>query len=433
MTKGAYILFLYSGGRMKALSLIIFFSLPVLAHVDQRSEVTFQRGPYVQKFYKNFYKQWTHQAAIHAAHGGAHDLAHTTSPSERKKVDKKFRDRMVKLTLSESCNNGPKSETYGPLTSQFAFDLFRTIDWTHIHHEQTYDIMSDKDIPANEKQKWNERSVKYYLENFDIPRSVAPLEVTMRRAGVMMKPYFTHFRNYFPETNAFFWVAHWWHPAIYEAQYIGMSDGSMKEKAKKADGLIKEFFKDPPKRMILSRELMPRYTRMNPMSANIFDNLHMLHGIAYDILTYDKWTEEEKRKELYRVINAMKYKKGDEKYLRMFTIKHPDTDPTVKEPWMVSQDGAMNEIMKEMMEEMMPMMMPGISEVKKKEIMEQFRLKMGPRMEPGEHEGSLHDALMKVYPEMVMTPDMKKGMKAGKVSKKMVEMMLSKWEKKHGL
>lgn len=411
----------------------LFLSTSVFAKISQRSEVSFQRGPYVQKFYQNFYKAWTHQAAIHAAHGGAHDLAHVTDPSDRLKMDKIFRDEMVKLTLSETCNNGPKSETYGPLTSQFAFELFRTIDWTHIHHEQTYDIMSDQKITPENKQKWNERSVKYYLKNFNIPRSIAPLEVTMRRAGVMMKPYFTHFRNYFPETNLFFWVAHWWHPAIYEAQFIGMADNSQKLKVSQADNLLNDFFKDPPKRMILSRELMPRYTQMNPMSANIFDNLHMLHGIAYDILTYPKWSLEEKRKEIYRVINAMKYRKGDEKYVNHFAIKHADTDPTKKEPWMVAQDGAMNEIMKEMMEEMMPMMMPNITEVKKKEVMQQFKMKLGPRMEPGEHEGSLHDALMKVYPDMIMTEESKESMKPGKASKMMVDMMLSKWEMKNGL
>lgn len=412
---------------------ILLLSFSAFAHVEQRDEVTFQRGPYLQKFFKNFFTAWTHQAAIHAAHGAAHDLAHVTDPALRNKVDKKFRDEMVKLALSETSKNGPKSETYGPLTSQFAFDLFRAIDWTHIHHEQTYDIMADNKIAPEDKQKWNERSVKYYLENFDIPRSIAPLEVTMRRAGVMMKPYFTYFRNYFPETNLFFWVAHWWHPAIYEAQFIGMKDKSQKDKVSAADGLLNDFFKDPPKRMILSRELMPRYTMMNPMSGNIFDNLHMLHGIAYDILTYPHWNSAEKRKEIYRVIDAMKYRKGDEKYTRMFQINHPDADPTKKEPWMVTQEGAMNSIMEEMMEEMMPMMMPGISETKKKEVMEQFKLKMGPRMEQGEHGGSLHDALMKVYPQMEMDKDSKESMKPGKVSKKMVEMMLSNWEKKNGL
>ncbi len=52
---------------------------------------------------------------------------------------------------------------------------------------------------------------------------------------------------------------------------------------------------------------MPRYARMSPESANIFDNLHMLHGIAYSILAYPGWSIEEKRAEMYRVIEAMGY------------------------------------------------------------------------------------------------------------------------------
>ena len=43
---------------------------------------------------------------------------------------------------------------------------------------------------------------------------------------------------------------------------------------------------DRPGRMLLSREIMPRYARMSPESENIFDNLHMLHGIAYSILAF---------------------------------------------------------------------------------------------------------------------------------------------------
>jgi hypothetical protein len=54
---------------------------------------------------------------------------------------------------------------------------------------QTYDNLADRDIPWQEKKQWTDRAVKYYLTQVDIPRSSAPLDVTMRRAGVMMKPY----------------------------------------------------------------------------------------------------------------------------------------------------------------------------------------------------------------------------------------------------
>jgi hypothetical protein len=76
--------------------------------------------------------------------------------------------------------------------------------------------------------------------------------------------------------------------------------------------------------MLLSREMMPRYSRLTPESANIFDNLHMLHGIAYDILAYEGWTIEQKRREMYRVLEAMSEQPGDRELARKFPI--PDGD-----------------------------------------------------------------------------------------------------------
>ena len=44
--------------------------------------------------------------------------------------------------------------------------------------------------------------------------------------------------------------------------------------------MLDEVFKDRPQRMLLLREMAPRYSRMSPEAANAFDNLHMLHGIV---------------------------------------------------------------------------------------------------------------------------------------------------------
>ncbi len=381
------------------------------------------------EFFSRHYGAWTHQAGIHAAHGGAHDLAHVTDPSEREKRDTEFDQRMVELTLSKSANNGPSSEAYGPLSSQFVWQLFRAIDWTHMHHEQTYDILSDADIPMADKAKWTNRSVKYYLENFEIPRSVAPLDVTMRRADVMMKPYFSYFRTHFPKTNGFFWVAHWWHPAIYEAQILGGNGPKQDEMVKKADSLIETFLKDRPKRMLLSREMMPTYSKLSPESANIFDNLHMLHGIAYDIMTYPKWSPKEKQKELERVINAMKNQPGDENLARKFSLPREKIDPTQEENWMVTVEGSMSSIMKEMMEEMLPHMAPNITADQKEKVSSVMKQKMAPGLEKGENPGSLHDALMEIIPDMKMN---KEAMKAGNTPQKMIDAMLKEWKTKYG-
>lgn len=41
----------------------------------------------------------------------------------------------------------------------------------------------------------------------------------------MMKPYFALFRNAYPRSVTFFFFAHWWHPAIYEATAVGVLSG----------------------------------------------------------------------------------------------------------------------------------------------------------------------------------------------------------------
>jgi len=38
-------------------------------------------------------------------------------------------------------------EYFGPYTSQSAWRMYRAIDWTHMHQEQTYSILSDARIP----------------------------------------------------------------------------------------------------------------------------------------------------------------------------------------------------------------------------------------------------------------------------------------------
>ena len=194
--------------------------------------------------------------------------------------------------------------------------------------------------------------------------------------------------------------------------------------------MFREVLVDRPHRMLLSREIMPRYSRLSPESANIFDNLHMLHGIVYDILAYEGWTRDQKRAELYRFIDAMSYQPGDEKYVRKFSLPHPDADPRIYYDWMKTPEGEMNRIMREMMQEMMPVMMPGGMPPEMHErMMAQFQMKMTDGLQEGEIPGSLHDAMMKIMPDMQMDPET---MGPGKTPHKMVEVMLEGWERKYG-
>ena len=400
--------------------------------VESRKEVTYLRGPYNTSFYRRHNASERYSAGFHYHHGKQQDVLQITPLSNRQKVDADFDESVVKHVSQADIRVGPSMEFFGPYASRIAWKVYRAIDWTHEHHEQTYDIMASKKISWDKKKQWTDRAVKYYLEkNKDVARTIAPLDITMRRAAVMMKPYFTFYRNYYPKSNGDAWVAHWWHPAIYEAMMIA-GNGDEQEKMIKAtnDLMFNSVFKERPQRMLLSRELMPRYSRLSPESANIFDNLHMLHGIVFDILAYEGWTDAQKQAEIYRFIDAMSYHPGDEKYVRKFSEPHPDLDPRVYEDWMKGSEGEMSRIMMEMMDEMMPLMMPqGMAPDMKEKMMAQFKMKTQPGMQDGEIEGSLHDALMKMMPGMKMMPE---AMEPGKTPQMMVDAMLKGWTEKYG-
>jgi hypothetical protein len=402
-------------------------------HFEQRNMPAFKRGIYNQAFFFRLNDQYRTSAAIHFAHGKAHDVPQLTPLDKAYYHDTSF-NAECQAWLYNPPHIEPGMILFGPYTGRFAWNLYRAIDWTHVHHEQTYDIMASKAIPWDKKKEWTDMAVRAYLERMpDTARSVAPLDVTMRRAGTMMKPYFSLWRNNYPRSNNFFYLAHWWHPVIYEAQMIGGNDAEQDQAVRDTHALtFTQVDHDRPLRMLLSRECMPRYSRMSPESANIFDNLHMLHGIAYDILSYDGWNEDQKRAELYRVIEAMSYQPGDEKLARKFSIPHPDMDPRIYYDWMKTFDGDMNRIMFEMHEEMMPLMMPQgqqMSDDMKQKMRDQLRMKLTPGMQEGEIAGSWQDAMKQLMPGMKMDPE---SMQPGKSSQKMIDAMLQGWQEKYG-
>ena len=407
--------------------------------LEQRNAVSFLRGPYNEAFFFRHNASYRTSAAMHFFHSKQHDLLQQTSLAERARFDQLLNDESV-AWLRDPPRTEPQMEYYSEFVDRGMHTLFRTIDWTHMHHEQTYDIMSERGIPWSEKKRWTDRAVRYYLtmQSRGVPRSCAPLDVTMRRAGLMMKPYFTYFRNYYPKDQTLFFIAHWWHPAVYEAMMMAGNGPGQEQALAQVNGLMHQrmigdgqSLEGRPQRMILSRELMPRYAMMSPESANIFDNLHMLHGIAYDILAYEGWNPEQKRAELYRVIHAMGYQPGDETLARKFPLPRPadQVDPRVYWPWLRGPQGAMSRIMMEMMAEMMPIMMPGMSPAQHERVMQAMSMKMAPGMASGEQEGSLHDAVMQAMPGMRMMPG---AVEPGETPQTMVDAMMAGWREKHG-
>lgn len=400
------------------------------SRAEQRNEVGFRRGAYNLAFYHRHNHAYRLGAGMHFFHSKQHDLLERTPLAEHAAVDARF-DRQAQQWLREPPRTEPEMEYYSSYVSRAMHTLFRAIDWTHMHHEQTYDIMSYRGIPWSEKKRITDLAVRYYLtqQTSGLPRSPAPLDVTMRRAAVMMKPYFTYFRSYYPLDQSLFYVAHWWHPAVYEAMMIA-GNGRQEDTVGAIIGLVeREVMARRPARMLLSREISPRYAQMTPESANIFDNLHMLHGIAYDLLAYEGWTIEQKRDELYRVIAAMGYQPGDEQLARKFPLPHPEHDPRLYPGWVQGPAGEMTRIMREMLMEMMPSMMPREPAPQVRErIVRTFAAKMQLGLAAGERP-SVHEALMELMPEMRMTPG---AMESGATPEAMVQTMLAGWRQKHG-
>lgn len=396
---------------------------------EERNKVSYRRGPYNFDFWKRHNDPYRFSSAIHFAHAKQHDYLQLTPLTKAGYFDGQANAEYVKWVYDKP-RLEPHMMYWGPYTGRFAWHVYRAIDWTHMHHEQTYDVLSSPDIPWDRKKEYTDKTVEYYLKHDRFARSPAPLDITMRRANTMMKPYFSFFRNRYPKSNNFFYVAHWWHPVIYEAMMIAGNDAEQDDSVRATHELLYSMVLEKrPQRMLLSREIMPRYSMMSPESANIFDNLHMLHGIVYDILAYEGWTTDQKREELYRVVEAMSYQPGDEQYVRKFELPYPDMDPRVYYDWMIPMEGSMNKIMFEMMEEMWPQMSPDGSSQLPANIRDQLALKLTPGMQEGEIEGSWMDALKQLVPNVKMNPQ---GMQPGQASEKMVNAMLQGWRDKYG-
>lgn len=468
--------------------------IPNPAAAEQRNLIAHPRTSYQLSFYNRHRRSYRVASALHFAHSKLHDVLLLTPFKQHTQEDAKLYQEVLDYYESPP-RIEPPMELFAPFTARATWRLFRTIDSVHLLHEMTEDVMSDKDIAWDEKEQKLLETYDYYRKTYkDIALSPAPLDVTMRRAAVMMKPYFTLTRNYYPKNNNFFYAAHWWHPALYETLMVSGNGDTQDQLMNRMEDIFGEqVVPAPPGRMLLSRELSPRYSRLSPETANVFDNLHMLHGITYDIFAYDGWTVEQKRAELYRVLDAMAYKPGDENLVRKFELTKPEVNPLDYNEWVQGVDGEMTRMMTEMLDEMMPVMMqhksspssekqhqgmahhkdqmsqhPMPSTMKHKgtershsemhgnmqqegmtsqsdnmtqhgmspemhqmhqQLKAQLKLKLTPGIQDGELPGSFMDAMMELMPQMQMNHE---GIKPGNINPVMVEAMLKGWQQKYG-
>ena len=300
---------------------------PVFA-VEQPDEIYRRRAPYLWAFYQRHPENYALTTAAHWAHGAISDilLEASKNPTNSHTLDIAFKEQALSL-LKRPAYVEPTQADVGPAFARLSPLAPKIIDWAHELHEALYDIMADDSLSDSERRHYIKIETDYYLDEPSLAFSPAPLAVIVReRVQLMKQPWFKAFRKAWPQTTQLFWAFHWWHPAVYETQlHYGPKQS---EAVRQIDTLFwNQVLSQPPNRMLLSNEVMPRFSRMAPEAANIFDNLHQFHGIVYDILASP--LVDDKKSEIYRMIRLMLVRPGDRKLATSQSTahSHPIDDP----------------------------------------------------------------------------------------------------------
>lgn len=313
---------------------------------EQRDEIYRRRAPYLWAFYTRHPKNYGLTTAAHWAHGSISDVLLDTPPDPEAaaEADARFVSQAVAV-LRRPARVEPEQADVGPAFARLAPLAPKVIDWAHALHEALYDIMADPSLTVAEQRRYIELETDYYLSEPGLAFSPAPLEVIVRkRLQLQTQPWFKAFRRDWPQSAHLFWAFHWWHPAVYETQVVYHADQTAA--VAQIDHVFwNEVLPQPPNRMLLSREVMPRFAEMAPEAANIFDNLHQFHGIAYDILASTLVVDQ--RAEIYRMLELMLVRPGDRELAQTQRVSPPvpDLDPLRYEPWMRTGTGAMGAVM----------------------------------------------------------------------------------------
>lgn len=242
--------------------------------------------------------------AAHYAHFGAYEvlLDHRASGEEATTRAMEELRREVMEYVERPPKFEPPAEIIAPGWSKMAWDTGQSMDWTHMLHSQLYDILTDDRI--RDRRAAGERAIAYYLSE---PHSAFSTRGYGHRWMEGGGAWAGTFRDRYPAMNGILWAYHWHHAAIYEA----LMEGDPVERRRELDRVIAVFedsvLADPPDVMPLTAEIAPRFARMFPAAAHIFDNLHMMHDVANDIMAESRLSRVEKEVEIERLRRSMLY------------------------------------------------------------------------------------------------------------------------------
>jgi len=273
--------------------------------MPQRNDVYRLAAPYNFEFYDTHRGAARSFYAAHFAHFGVYELLMDPGPDVEEQMAS-F-EAQVRAYVVDPPRFEPPADIIAPGWTRMAFETGQSMDWTHMLHSQLYDILTDDRV--TEKKAAGERAIAYYLSEPETAFSTRGYGHRWMEGG---GPWAGAFRERYPAVNGILWAYHWHHAAVYEA----MMEPDAALRAAELERVIRVFadsvLADPPTEMPLTAEVAPRFSRMFPAAAHIFDNLHMMHDVANDIMAYSGYTNEDRAIETARLRDVMSYARQDE-------------------------------------------------------------------------------------------------------------------------
>ncbi|MFQ5890772.1 MAG: hypothetical protein ACE5JR_12065 [Gemmatimonadota bacterium] len=288
--------------RVTLLGAALFLS--ACSSAPQRNEVYRLPAAYNFAFYDTYNEAARSFYAAHYAHFGAYETLLNRGEDAVAEMET-FRARVVEY-LDHPPRFEPPAEVIAPNWSKMAFETGRAMDWTHMLHSQLYDILTDDRV--RDKKTAGERAIAYYLSRANTAFSTRGYGHRWMEGG---GAWAGTFRKKYPGINGILWAYHWHHAAVYEA-LMEPDPEARRQELNRVIAVFKDsVLRNPPKVMPLAAEMAPRFSRMLPAAAQIFDNLHMMHDVVNDIMADASLSRAEKEAEIERMRRNMTYAAQD--------------------------------------------------------------------------------------------------------------------------
>ena len=268
--------------------------------VTPRNSQFYLPGNYNFAFYDTHTRAAQSFYAAHVAHFGIYEVALTKGEDNTDAFAEL--EARIRGLVTDPPKFEPPAELIAPAWSRMAHPTGRTMDWTHHLHSQLYDILTDPSI--TEKKAAGERAIAYYLSNAEAAFSTRGYGHRWMMGGGTWAGVFA--RKY-PDINGILWSYHWHHAAVYEALMESTPEAQARELDRVIDLFVDSVLANPPEYMPLAAEVAPRFSKMFPAAAQIFDNLHMMHDITNDIMVDERLSRQEKEAEINRLLQNQLY------------------------------------------------------------------------------------------------------------------------------